>query len=52
MGCGDECPYVRAKTRAGWDIPDPKNLPPNEYRTVRDAIETKVTGILAALLKS
>ena len=49
MGCGDECPFVRAKARSDWDIPDPKNLPINEYRVVRDLIETKVTALLADL---
>ncbi len=49
MGCGDECPYVRTKARADWDIPDPKNLPPNEYRAVRDLIESKVKAVLAGL---
>lgn len=26
MGCGDECPFVRAKRREDWQIPDPKNF--------------------------
>lgn len=26
MGCGDACPFVRAKQRADLQIPDPKNL--------------------------
>ncbi len=42
MGCGDECPFVRAKRREDWDIPDPKDLPPEEFRAVRDLIEAKV----------
>ena len=49
MGCGDECPYVRAKSRADWNIPDPQNLPPNEYRVVRDLIEAKVKTLLTDL---
>jgi arsenate reductase (thioredoxin) len=49
MGCGDECPFARAKVRSDWDIPDPKNLPINEYRAVRNLIETKVTALLADL---
>src|SRR5438132_216781 len=24
MGCGDACPWVSAKQRFDWDIPDPK----------------------------
>ena len=47
MGCGDQCPFVRATRREDWDIPDPKDLPPNEFRAVRDLIETKVKGLLA-----
>lgn len=49
MGCGDECPFVRAKRREDWDIPDPKHLPPDEFRKVRDLIEAKVTALLAEI---
>ena len=46
MGCGDECPLVRAKHREDWQIPDPKNLPAEEFRKVRDLIESKVKELL------
>ena len=46
MGCGDECPFVRATRREDWDIPDPKDLSPDEFRAVRDLIENKVKEIL------
>lgn len=49
MGCGDECPFVRAKTRADWAIPDPKDLPTAEYRDIRNLINTKVTALLMSL---
>lgn len=26
MGCGDECPYVAARQREDWKLPDPKHL--------------------------
>ena len=42
MGCGDACPMVRARQRADWSIPDPKDLPPDEFRVVRDLIRDKV----------
>ena len=42
MGCGDECPFVRAKHREDWQIPDPKNMTPEEFRKVRDGIGLKV----------
>ena len=47
MGCGDACPLVRAKRREEWDIPDPKDLPAEEFRKVRDLIESKVKYLLA-----
>jgi arsenate reductase (thioredoxin) len=49
LGCGDECPLVRARTRSDWDIPDPKNFPPDEYRAIRNLIESKVKVLLAEL---
>ena len=48
MGCGDECPLIRAKRREEWNIPDPKNLPPDEFRQVRDLIEAKVKALLGS----
>jgi arsenate reductase (thioredoxin) len=47
MGCGDNCPTVRARLREDWGIPDPKELPPEEFRRVRDRIEQKVKDLLA-----
>jgi len=49
MGCGDECPFVRTKEREEWDIPDPKDMEPDEFRTVRDLIEAKVKELIAKL---
>jgi len=49
MGCGDACPLVRAKRREEWQIPDPKEMPPEQYREVRDLIERKVKELLATL---
>ncbi|MDQ6787409.1 MAG: arsenate reductase ArsC [Acidobacteriota bacterium] len=46
MGCGDECPFVRAKRREDWQIPDPKDLPPEQFRKTRDLIEQKVKDAL------
>jgi protein-tyrosine-phosphatase len=47
MGCGDDCPLVRAKARQDWDIPDPKNLSGEAFRGVRDLIESKVKDLVA-----
>jgi protein-tyrosine-phosphatase len=52
MGCGDECPYVRAKRREDWAIPDPKHLPADEFRETRDLIERKVREVLDQLSSS
>ena len=47
MGCGDACPFVKAKQRADWNIPDPKEMPPEEFRAVRDLIWAKVKSVMA-----
>jgi protein-tyrosine-phosphatase len=49
MGCGDECPLVKAERREDWQIPDPKHMPDEQYREVRDLIEQKVKALLASL---
>lgn len=49
MGCGDECPYLKATRREDWGIPDPKELPPEEFRKVRDLIGEKVQELMRTL---
>jgi arsenate reductase len=49
MGCGDACPFVRAKRREDWQIPDPREMPPEEFNRVRDLIESKVRALLLDL---
>jgi arsenate reductase (thioredoxin) len=49
MGCGDECPLVRAKHREDWQIPDPKEMKPEDFRIVRDLIENRVRSLVASL---
>ena len=49
MGCGDACPVVPAKRRLDWQIPDPREMPSEEFRKVRDLIRTKVEGLLKEL---
>jgi arsenate reductase len=46
MGCGDACPLVRAARRKEWNIPDPKDMSPEQYREVRDLIDWKVMDLL------
>jgi len=50
MGCGDDCPLIKAETRQDWQIQDPKNMPADEFRVVRDEIEGKVKAVLSNML--
>ena len=52
MGCGDQCPNLLAARREDWEIPDPKNLPVDEFRAVRDLIGMKVQSLVAELRES
>ena len=52
MGCGDECPLLVADRRIDWQIPDPREMPPEAFRKVRDLIEAKVRELLHALTKA
>lgn len=47
MGCGDECPYIKTKHREDWEIPDPKNMEPEEFRKVRDEVAGKVRALIS-----
>jgi protein-tyrosine-phosphatase len=49
MGCGDECPLVLAARREDWQIPDPREMSPEEFRGVRDLIRRKVVELLDSL---
>ncbi len=49
MGCGDECPFIRASRREDWEIPDPKHMAPDAFRIVRDEIETRVKKVIRDL---
>jgi arsenate reductase (thioredoxin) len=49
MGCGDACPNVRARIREDWQIPDPREMPPEQFREVRDLIGRKVKDLLGRL---
>ena len=49
MGCGDECPYIPGKRYLDWDLPDPRRLPVEHVRVIRDEIGDRVTGLAAEL---
>jgi len=46
MGCGDKCPYVPGLRRDDWPLPDPKGLPIEQVRTIRDEIRRQVRDLL------
>jgi protein-tyrosine-phosphatase len=48
LGCGDECPWVPARHRDDWPLPDPRDMDADGVRTVRDEIERRVLGLLTA----
>ena len=52
MGCGDSCPHIPAKHREDWSIPDPKHMPPVEFREIRNLIEQKVKTLLDTIRNS
>lgn len=49
MGCGDQCPYIPGKRYLDWDLKDPKGLPIDEVRAIRDDIAGRVEALLAEL---
>ena len=49
MGCGDECPLVRARLREDWGIPDPKHLDADEFRMTRELIAARVHALVERL---
>jgi arsenate reductase (thioredoxin) len=49
MGCGDACPNVAARVREDWEIPDPRDMAPDQFREVRDLIARKVKELLGRI---
>jgi len=49
MGCGDECPYIPGKRYIDWDLQDPKGLPIDQVREIRDDIHNRVQLLVAEL---
>ena len=46
MGCGDHCPYVPGLQRDDWPLRDPKGLPIDEVRAIREEIKGRVQSLL------
>jgi len=49
MGCGDNCPWIPARIRQDWALPDPRDMDDDGYRAVRDEIGERVRALLEAL---
>ena len=49
MGCGDACPYIPGKRYVDWDLPDPKEMPLEAVRALRDDIERRVRALVGEL---
>ena len=47
MGCGDKCPYVPGLRREDWPLRDPKGLPAEEVRVIRDAVKARVERLIS-----
>ena len=47
MGCGEQCPYVPGLRREDWVLPDPKGLPLEKVREIRDTIQRRVADLIA-----
>lgn len=49
MGCGDECPYIPGKRYIDWELEDPKDLPLERVRAIRDQIARRVDDLVRQL---
>lgn len=47
MGCGDQCPYVPGLRRDDWPLRDPKGLPQEEVRAIRDEVKRRVADLVS-----
>jgi arsenate reductase (thioredoxin) len=47
MGCGDKCPYVPGLRRDDWPLRDPKGLPIEDVRAIRDDVQQRVQALLS-----
>lgn len=46
MGCGDKCPHVPGLRRDDWPLRDPKGLPADEVRAIRDEVKRRVEELI------
>ena len=46
MGCGERCPYVPGLRRDHWPLRDPKGLPLEDVRKVREEVKHRVMELI------
>jgi arsenate reductase len=46
MGCGEDCPLIPGVERDDWPIDDPKGLPVEAVRRIRDEIRKRVVELV------
>ncbi len=46
MGCGEECPYLPGARVVDWPLDDPKRLPIERVRAIRDEIRSLVATLV------
>jgi arsenate reductase len=46
MGCGEDCPLIPGVERDDWPIDDPKELPAEAVRRIRDEIRKRVVDLV------
>jgi len=46
MGCGEECPVAAGVRRLDWPLRDPKGLPLEEVRRIRDEVRARVEELV------
>lgn len=48
LGCGEACPVIPGSERRDWPLRDPKGLPLDEVRAIRDELRRRVQELLAS----
>lgn len=52
MGCGDACPFFPGKRYEDWKLDDPAGQGIDAVRPIRDEIRSRVTALVADLLRA
>lgn len=52
MGCGEQCPLVPGLRREDWALRDPRGLPLEIVREIRDEVRARVLALVAELARA